>query len=144
MHLAASAAVVLGLAAGSYGVASAATGGSSSSSSSSSTSASSGLAATSTPSVQSAQQPWGHQRSDETLLSGDAATKVRDIALAKVPGATVVRVETDADGNAAYEAHLVKSDGTPASVYVDKSFNFVSVQTGGPGGGPAGAQAPTA
>ena len=26
-------------------------------------------------------------------------------------GATIVRIETDADGHAAYEAHMVKADG---------------------------------
>ena len=55
------------------------------------------------------------------------------LAKAKVPGGTVVRVETDADGNAAYEAHMVKADGNPATVYVDKAFNVVSVQSGMPG-----------
>ncbi|MBA3842100.1 MAG: hypothetical protein H0X39_05685 [Actinobacteria bacterium] len=43
--------------------------------------------------------------------------------------ATNIRVETDADGVAAYEAHLTKSDGTAAAVYVDNDFNFVSIQT---------------
>jgi len=109
------AAIAVGVAAGSYGVASAATG-----SSSSSTAA------------QSNRQPWGHQRSDETLLTGDTAAKVRALALAKVPGGTVVRVETDADGNAAYEAHMVKADGTPVTVYVSKQLEVVSVQTGMP------------
>ena len=47
--------------------------------------------------------------------------------MAKVPGGTVVRVETDADGNAAYEAHMTKADGTP--VTVDKQFNVVSVES---------------
>jgi len=112
------AAVAFGVAAGSYGVASAASGSSSSGSQAA---------------APSAGQPWGHQRSDETLLTGDAATKVRDLALAKVPGGTIVRVETDADGNAAYEAHMVKADGTPVTVYVSKAFAVVSVQTGMPG-----------
>ncbi len=114
-HAAVIAAIAVGVAAGSYGVASAATG-----SSSSSTAA------------QSNRQPWGHQRSDETLLTGDTAAKVRALALAKVPGGTVVRVETDADGNAAYEAHMVKADGTPVTVYLSKQLEVVSVQTGMP------------
>jgi len=69
------------------------------------------------------------QRSDETPLTGDALAKVTAIAKAKVPGGTIVRVETDADGNAAYEAHMTKSDGTPVTVYVNKDFEFVSVET---------------
>ena len=124
-------AVMLGLAAGSYGVASAASG---------SGSTTTTTPSTTTPSAPSAQHPWGGQRSDETSLTGDALTKVTDIANAKVPGGTIIRVETDADGNAAYEAHMTKADGTPVTVYVDKDFNFVSVDTGGPGGsgGPGG------
>jgi hypothetical protein len=46
-----------------------------------------------------------------------------------VPGATIDRVETDADGHAAYEAHVTKADGSLATVYVDKSFNVVSVES---------------
>lgn len=70
------------------------------------------------------------QRTDETLLTGDTAARVREAALAKVSGATIERVETDADGNAAYEAHMVKSDGTRVTVYVNKSFEVVSVESG--------------
>jgi hypothetical protein len=121
-------AVAVGVAAGSYGVASAASGSGSTSSSGSSTSAGSALAAVSA-SAPSARQPWGGQRPDETVQTGDVAAKISAAALAKVPGADIVRVETDADGNAKYEAHIVKSDGTPATVYVDASFNVVSVET---------------
>jgi len=70
------------------------------------------------------------QRAGETLLTGDTAAQVRKAALAKVSGATIERVETDADGNAAYEAHMVKSDGTRVTVYVNKSFEVVSVESG--------------
>ena len=70
------------------------------------------------------------QRADETLLTGDTAAQVRKAALAKVSGATIERIETDADGNAAYEAHIVKSDGTRATVYVNESFEVVSVESG--------------
>jgi hypothetical protein len=113
-------AIALGVAGGSYGVASAANGGSSSSSSDSAAAA------------PSAAHPWGSQRSDETPLTGDTAAKVRELALAKVPGGTIVRVETDADGNAAYEAHMVRSDGSPVTVYVSKQLEVVSVQSGMP------------
>jgi hypothetical protein len=60
------------------------------------------------------------QRPDEHLLSGDTASKVRAAALAKYPGATVLRVETDSDG--VYEAHLRTSDGQRHTVEVDRSF----------------------
>ena len=125
-RLAITSAAVLGVAAGSYGIASAASGNGST---------------TTTPSTtQSAPaaptgRPFGHQRSDETVLTGDTASKVTAAAQAKVPGGTVLRVESDGDGNAAYEAHMLKADGTPVTVYVDKDFNVVSVETGGPGGG---------
>ena len=112
-------AVAIGIAGGSYGIAAAASGNGSSSNSN---------AATATQPAASSQ-PCGGQRSDETLLTGDAESKVRAAALAKVPGGTVIRVETDADGHAAYEAHMTKSDGTPVTVYVDKSYNVVSVES---------------
>jgi hypothetical protein len=129
-RLAITAALVLGVAAGSYGIASAASGNGSTTTTPSTTPSTTAPSAPSAPSG----QPWGSQRSDETLLTGDTASRVTAIAKQKVPGGTVIRVETDADGNAAYEAHMVKSDGTPVTVYVDKDFNVVSVETGGPGG----------
>ena len=81
----------------------------------------------------------GHQANGitETLLTGDTATKVTDAALAANPGATIQRVENDAEG-AVYEAHIIKSDGTRATVYLDASFTVTSTETGGPGGGMKG------
>jgi hypothetical protein len=70
------------------------------------------------------------QRSDETLLTGDTAARVREAALAKVSGGTIERVETDADGHAAYEAHMTRSDGSRVTVYVNKAFEVVSVENG--------------
>jgi hypothetical protein len=131
------AAVALGIAGGSYGIASAANGSSGNSSTGSSGTASRSVS-TATPSTSNAQRPWGVQRSDETLLTGDTASKVRELALAKVPGGSIVRVETDADGHAAYEAHMTDASGNPVTVYVDKSLNVVSVESGGPGGHPGG------
>ncbi len=113
-------AVVLGLVAGSYGVAAAASGDGSSSD---------GTTTQAAPGAPDAQNPWGAQRSDETPLTGDTLAKVKAAAIAEVPNATIVRVETDADGHAAYEAHAVKADGTPATVYVDKQFDVVSVES---------------
>jgi len=45
-----------------------------------------------------------------------------------VPGGKIVRVETDADLVATYEAHMTKADGSPVTVYVDSNFAFVSVK----------------
>ncbi len=68
------------------------------------------------------------QRPDEQLLTGDTATKVRAAALAKYPGATVLRVETDSDG--VYEAHLTTTDGRRVTVEVDKSFKVTGEESG--------------
>jgi len=70
------------------------------------------------------------QRPDETLLTGETAAKVRAAALAKVSGGTIDRVETDADGHAAYEAHMTRSDGSRVTVYVSKAFEVVGTQSG--------------
>ena len=68
------------------------------------------------------------QRPDEQLLTGDTASKVRAAALARYPGATVLRVETDSDG--VYEAHLSTSDGRRVTVEVDKSFKVTGEESG--------------
>ncbi len=63
----------------------------------------------------------------ETLLTGETATKVTDAAKAAVPGATIERVETDAEG-AAYEAHVVTSDGTHKTVTFNADYSVVAIQ----------------
>jgi hypothetical protein len=115
-------AMAIGIAGGSYGLASAASG-------TTSTTTTTTPSSSTAPAAPSAQHPWGGQRSDETPLTGDALAKVTAVAEGQVSGGTVVRVETDADGNAKYEAHMTKADGTPVTVYVDANYNFVSVQT---------------
>ena len=111
---------VTALALGGSAIAGAASGGGGSSSSNPSSSA------------QPQRPPAGlpPQRPDETLLTGDTAAKVRAAALAKVSGGTIDRVETDADGHAAYEAHMTRSDGSRVTVYVNKAFEVVGVQSG--------------
>jgi uncharacterized membrane protein YkoI len=80
--------------------------------------------------VASAVSNGNAQRSDETALTGDTAAKVKDAALAKTGGGTVERVETDAEGHAAYEAHVSKPDGTHVTVYVNKQFEVVGTDSG--------------
>ena len=111
-------AVVLGVLGGSYGIATAASG----------SDPAQPAAAAMAAAQPNGQRPWGGQRRDETLLTGDAASKVTAAAKARVSGGTVVRVETDADGNAAYEAHMTDANGSPVTVYVNKSFDVVSVE----------------
>jgi len=68
----------------------------------------------------------------EKLLTGTTADKARAAALAAVPGATIERVETDAEG-AVYEAHMVKSDGTHVTVKMDANFKVTGIETGSAG-----------
>jgi hypothetical protein len=86
-------------------------------------------------------------RAGEKALTGTDLATAKAAALKAVPGGTVFRVETDADG-ATYEAHMTKADGTHVTVKFDKSFGVTAIQTGmgaggpgGPGGGPAGGSA---
>ena len=71
------------------------------------------------------------QRADEQPLTGDNAEKAKAAALAKYPGATIQRVETDSDG--VYEAHLVTADGQRVTVELDENFNTTGEEAqGGP------------
>lgn len=118
-------AVVLGGALGSYGIAAAASG----SSSSSTAGTTQAVAPSQTSPGATSTSPWGGRRSDEMPLSGDAYDRVKAAALAKAGSdATIIRIETDADGHAAYEAHLVTAAGTPETVYVDRSYDVVGVE----------------
>src|SRR4051794_21656123 len=51
----------------------------------------------------------GKNGKTEEALSSDVAAKVKAAALAKVPGATFERAETDVDHGSPYEAHLRKA-----------------------------------
>ncbi|HVT77435.1 MAG TPA: hypothetical protein VHD87_10425 [Acidimicrobiales bacterium] len=70
----------------------------------------------------------------ETLLTGADAEKATAAALKAVPGGTIQRVETDADGDA-YEAHMLDASGNPVTVKFDKDFNVTSTESGPAGGG---------
>ncbi len=70
----------------------------------------------------------------EVVLTGNLATKATNAALAAYPGATIDRVENDADGGGVYEAHMTKADGSRITVLFDANMNITSTETGGPGG----------
>ena len=71
----------------------------------------------------------GANGTKEELLTGDAARKATASALAAVPGGTIERVETDAEG-ATYEAHMTKSDGSRVTVKMDSNFAVTSTEAG--------------
>jgi len=75
----------------------------------------------------------------ETLLTDGTADKVKQAAVEKVSGATVLRVETDSQGSA-YEAHLRKSDGSEVTVKLNKQFEVTTVENGFGAGPPPGPQ----
>ncbi len=77
--------------------------------------------------------PSRAQRPDETLLTGDTKTKVEAAVLAKYPGATIVRTETDSDG--VYESHVTTTDGQSLIVQVGSDSTVTGTQTDGGHGG---------
>ena len=115
------AALMAGATVGAAGIANAASGGSTSTGSSSS----GGVAAQ----PQLANPATMTHGPGETLLTGSTAVKVKQAALAAVPGATVIRVETDSAG-AAYEAHLTKADGTQVTAKLNSAFKVTGMESG--------------
>jgi hypothetical protein len=79
---------------------------------------------------QSRSSSAGHKANGmtETFLTGDTAAKVRAAALAKLPGGTIERVETDVDFGSPYEAHVRKADGTSVQVLVDHTFVVTAIK----------------
>jgi hypothetical protein len=79
-------------------------------------------------------KPGGHVGANgktEAGLSADVAAKVEAAAKAKLPGGTILRVETDVDHGSPYEAHVQKSDGTQVEVLVNSSFEVTAVNAMG-------------
>ena len=70
---------------------------------------------------------------NEEALTGTAADKVTAAAKDKVPGGTILRVETDS-GSAAYEAHVRKPDGTEVVVLFNKDLEVTGVEDFGHSG----------
>lgn len=147
-HALVTGAIVTGTGLGAAGLASAAstattsTGGSSSSS----TSGSSAVAAPPVGSASSAPVGVGGDPAtlahgpDETLLTGTDLQKATAAATGAVPGATIVRAETNSSGDSPYEVHMKKADGTYVTVELDSNFGVTSTISGF-GAGPAGAAA---
>ena len=117
--------LILGAGLGTAGIAAAASGPSTTSTPASS-------APTSRPCPHTGDPDSMGQGPRETLLTGSDLVTATAAAQAAVPGATVLRAETDPSG--AYEVHMKKSDGTFVTVTLDSSFAETSIETGvGPG-----------
>ena len=149
-HALVTAAIVAGTGLGAAGIASAAT------SSASSPSSTSGSSATTAPPAGSASTPPTGARPDpatmthgpnETLLTGTDLQKATAAATAAVPGATVIRAETNSSGASPYEVHMKKTDGSYVTVELDSNFAATATVSGfggGPAGGPpAGSASPS-
>ena len=65
----------------------------------------------------------------ETVLTGDQSTRAIAAAQAAVPGATVDRAETDAEGSP-FEVHMTKADGSKVTVKLDADFKVTSTIDG--------------
>jgi hypothetical protein len=73
----------------------------------------------------------------ETLVTGADLSTLTAAAKAAVPGATVIRVESDSNGGATYEAHMQKADGSFVTVQFDANLKVTGTVDGFGGGGPA-------
>jgi hypothetical protein len=127
--------VSAGVAAGAIG---ATTLGANAATTSSSTSGSAGTQSTPPSGPTGQPDPGGVKpvRSDEESVTGAKAATLKAAALKAVPGRTVVRVETDA-GDAAYEVHMTKADGSTVTVKFDKNLAVTQVEDGMGKGDPA-------
>jgi hypothetical protein len=70
----------------------------------------------------------GGRRGNETPLTGDTKDKVEAAVLAKYPGATIVRTETNGDSAAPYESHIKTSAGKELEVLVSKDFKVLDAR----------------
>src|SRR4051794_2811993 len=69
----------------------------------------------------------------ETPLTGNLTEKIRDAALAKVPGGSLVGVESEPGGT--YEATVRKTNGAYVDVELNKALKVTGTHTGGRSGG---------
>ena len=96
--------------------------------------------------------PFGHgdpatmaHGPDETLLTGTDLASATAAAEAAQPGATVVRAETNNNGNP-FEVHMKKANGTSVTVLLNSSFVVTGTEAdfGHHPGGPQGTPPPGA
>ena len=129
------AAIVAGAGAGAATIAGAASTASSGSSSSTSVSAPASAPSHGQPPAGAPDPSTLTHGPGETLLTGTDLSSAVAAANTAVPGATVVRAETDAQSSG-YEVHMKKSDGSFVTVHMTTGFSVTSTDSGfGPGPG---------
>jgi hypothetical protein len=64
---------------------------------------------------------------DEASLTGPAADRAKTAALKITRGGTANAVERDSEHGATYEVEVTKPNGKTVDVYLDASYNLVSV-----------------
>ena len=64
---------------------------------------------------------------DEASLSGPAADRAKAAALEITGGGSANEVERDSEQGATYEVEVTKPNGKTVEVYLDASYNLVSV-----------------
>ena len=130
-------ALVAGGSLGAAGIATAATSSTSNSNSTSSSGLSGHSSAARPPAAGGVDPATMTHGPGETLLTGPNLGKATAAAKAAVPGATIVRAETDSSGASTYEVHMKKADGSYVTVELSSSFQVVKTISGF-GGGPTG------
>lgn len=76
------------------------------------------------------QGPHQYNGNTETALTGDSLSKATSAAKTKYPNATVVRAETDVDGDGTYEIHMQNSDGSQVTVFLDSNYVVTTTASG--------------
>lgn len=76
------------------------------------------------------QGPHQYNGKTETALTGDSLSKATSAAKTKYPNATVVRAETDVDGDGTYEIHMQNSDGSQVTVFLDSNYVVTTTASG--------------
>jgi hypothetical protein len=137
-----SGALVAGAGLGAAGVASAATGSSTTQTTASSATTAPSAGSSTTPPAGAPDPATMTHGPGETLLTGTQLAQATTAANSAVPGATIIRAETNSSGSSPYEVHMKKADGTMVTVELDSNFAVVTTVTGF-GHGPAGGKAPT-
>lgn len=93
-------------------------------------------AANDAPSTGGSTAPADGKNCDHGQLDAATEAKVKDAALAAVPGATFEHAHQERDGG--YGALLAKADGTKVLVHEDANFKVTSVEDPAPARGPRG------